>query len=174
MKTVIVMAAAAFLFVLVSVVAPSQAIAQGEAGPKDYARGSGFVPALNVRFSFNAESDPAGGSPKGTMRYSDLTTGLDVTATVTCLVIRGSRTALGGGVAGIGGDITKASGPLPELHGFAADGLLFSVTDFGERLLVVDTFGAVFLEDGPPERLCEIKGLPEAPIEAGEITLTDE
>jgi hypothetical protein len=135
------------------------------AGPKDYAKGSG-VAFTGAEFSFNAESDPAGGSPKGTMRFHRETPfGLvDIVADVTCMSVIG--TPGGGGLALIGGDVLKSTG-------YPFDGLFFYVRDSGQPGGADDAFHAEGLTDGPREDACQAS-FPGELIQSGDITVIDE
>jgi hypothetical protein len=133
----------------------------GAATGKDSARGRG-IDFLDDSFSFNAESDPAGGSPKGTMTYE--TASFKVTAEVTCLVV---ETSAFGPVAGISGDIIKATGTVPG----GGDGLFFEVADWDESDFESDFFLATVEPESRPERTCPAAFVNNT---EGEIEVIDE
>ena len=139
------------------------------AGPKDYAKGSGSVAPGGVvqDFSFNAESDPAGGSPKGTMHWKTPT--FEIDATVTCMsvvTIPGfERDAL------LIGDILRTSGAAP-----LGDGLSFQLTDTGGTVASSfgDFFDASVIPESLPEHDCAPVGALGAHVTGGDITIIDE
>jgi hypothetical protein len=133
----------------------------GAATGKDSARGRG-LDFLDNSFSFSAESDPAGGSPKGTMTYE--TADFKVTAEVTCLDV---QTLSFGPVAGISGDIIKATGTVPG----GGDGLFFEAADWDESILEADFFLATVEPESRPERACPATSASDT---EGEIEIIDE
>ena len=142
------------------------------AGPKDYAKGAG-TQVGGVSFWFNATSDPAGGSPTGTIRITT-TSGsqeVEIVATVTCMATIGNP-LLGGGTAVMGGDITRTrpSGVLPP----GIDGIIATAFDTGQPNGTNDALSWNLLTNGPPEHACVHNPAFLVPLAEGDITVLDE
>jgi hypothetical protein len=148
------------------------AVAPASAGRgSDSAQGSGTTadpnaPGTSFAFNFNATGDST--RARGTVRFTNRSTGTRIRGDVVCLRVNDPQHAL------IVGRITSVSGPAPYDALEPGDAFLVFVEDNGRSRTETDKLSPFFfIEEPPTAALCGATQTGPPPIESGHITIRD-
>ena len=160
------------LAVLTTILAIACLAAPASAGRgSDLAQGTGTTadanaPGTSFAFQFTATGDT--NSAKGSVRFTNRSTGTQIRGDVICLQLEGPQRAV------IAGRITSVRGPAPYDTLERGDAFLLFAEDNGKARNVTDKLSPFFFIGEPPtSALCDADESGPPAIESGHITIRD-
>jgi hypothetical protein len=161
------------LSVLITAVVALLALAVPASAGKgsDLAQGSGTTadpnaPGTSFAFHFNATGDT--NSARGSVRFTNRSTGTQIRGDVICLQLEGPQRAV------IAGRITSVRGPAPYDALEPGDAFLLFAEDNGKARNVTDKLSPFFFIAEPPTAaLCDADESGPPAIESGHVTIRD-